>query len=79
MKYKNKKQYLYKVKDKTELKTIIKNSSDNSDLNYLDVSNITNMSWLFSNNFNGDISQWDTSNVIHMDSMFTNSSLWYRE
>ena len=37
----------YKVKDKEELKEIIKNAKPNEDLNYLDVSGITDMSKLF--------------------------------
>ncbi len=47
----------YKVKDNHELINIIRNSPDDADLNYLDVSNITDMNRLFwRSEFNGDIS-----------------------
>ena len=65
----------YLVKNKEELQEIIKTNS--KPLNSLDVSNITDMSFLFSNISNVtyfDIDSWDTSNVISMDSMFRNCS-----
>ena len=40
-----------------------------------DVSNITNMQWMFANcyYFNQDISRWDISNVYNMENMFFNA------
>ena len=42
------------------------------DLNYIDTSEITNMSELFRDdiNFNGKVDKWDTSSVTDMNSMF---------
>ena len=45
------------IVNKEELKKIIKKSDVNEDLTYLDVSNVTNMSYLFKDSeFNGDLS-----------------------
>lgn len=67
----------YQVKDKEELQQIISHVVYKIDpcanLNWLDVSNITNMSGMFSNMpFNGDISDWDVSQVKDMSDMFDN-------
>ena len=68
--------YKYFPKTKKELKSIIdkriKEEGDEADLNDIDVSKITDMSYLFSGyrKFNGDIIKWDVSNVTDMQGMF---------
>ena len=69
--------YKYFPETKEELQDIIKQRIEQEgpevNLNDINVSNITNMSYLFFNsNFNGDISQWDVSNVTDMKFMFYN-------
>ena len=63
-----------KPKDEKILREIIEFYSyfyPNYSLNWLDVSEITDMNHLFENTkYNGDISKWDVSNVIFMNSMF---------
>lgn len=73
---------VYKPKDKDELKEILVksciyyycsfNSKRRSNLNWLDVSGITDMSCLFYGLDPGyiDISKWDVSNVVNMEEMF---------
>ena len=62
------------VNSKNELCDIIKEQCEkdpNGSLNHLDVSRITDMSYLFTNtNYNGDISEWNVSNVTDMHGMF---------
>ncbi len=64
-----------KPKDTDELKQIIKDTiekeGDDCDLCFIDVSEITDMSFLFyRSDFNGDISEWNVSNVTNMEHMF---------
>ena len=84
----NKPKTKYAPKDKQELIDIIiadiEANDPNCSLNTIDVSNITDMSYLFRGGdkdkyygghpilakFNGDISLWDVSNVTNMQGMF---------
>jgi surface protein len=68
-----------KPKDKEELIEIIKKECKEKgwecDLNFIDTSLITDMSYLLNKetkleNFNGNISEWDVSNVWNMREMF---------
>jgi len=62
------------IKTKEELIKIIKNADLNENLNYLDISNVTDLSIVFSgSSFNGDISKWNTSNITDMSYMFYDS------
>ena len=73
------KSYNYHPKTKNELKQlvyklIIERVYD-ADLNDIDTSEITDMSYMFNGSyFNGDISEWDVSNVKYMSYMLSNSS-----
>ena len=71
----DKQQYNFFPTTKEELKELvgklIKERGNDADLNDIDTSQITDMSFLFENSkFNGDISKWDVSNVKNMDQMF---------
>jgi len=63
-----------KITSKEQLRSIIEESPVDADLNYLDVSEVTNFYKLFSNTeFNGDISQWDVSKANITSRMFYRS------
>ena len=84
--------YKYKPKTKEELVKIVKkeiyevqgskdNPNWNADLNCIDTSLITDMSYLFStkyglNKFNGNISNWNVSNVTNMSWFNQDISKW---
>ena len=65
---------------KEELKNAVQNFNNKSiikkygDISNWDVSNITDMSWMFYiSEFDRDISNWDVSNVVDMSCMFAHS------
>lgn len=67
-----------KPKNKASLEKLIEKSikleGDQCDLNYIDTSLITDMSYLFEHSyFNGDISVWNVYHVKEMSGMFYKS------
>ena len=74
----SKPKYTYRPKTKKELRDLIEElieeRGNKADLNDVDVSQITDMSYLFyESKFNGDISNWDVRNVKKMSDMFCRS------
>ena len=70
--------YNYHPKTNAELQKLVEKlveeRGNESDLNDIDTSQITDMSWIFDySTFNGDISGWDVSNVKTMEGMFAKS------
>jgi surface protein len=66
---------IIKAENKEQLIKLIKEEIERNgyqcDLNYIDVSQVTDMSSLFSESkFNGDISKWDVSSVTNMKNLF---------
>lgn len=75
-----KSEYKYFPSNKNQLMALIedrlKKYGNNVDLNDIDTSEITDMSFVFTygrKSFNGDISSWDVSNVTNMKWMFVDS------
>ena len=60
--------------DKEDLYELVRDCPTNADLNFLDVSEIIDMSGMFrQTDFNGQIENWDVSNVENMEFMFCDS------
>ena len=67
------------VQDRNQLEELvyatIREKGYECNLNFIDVSNVTDMGGLFRDSqFNGDISEWDVSNVVNMSHMFEKST-----
>jgi len=75
----NKPSAIIRPKTRDKLRSIIKKelkkNGHECDLNHIDVSLVTDISYLFHNSpFDGDISKWDVSRAETMDYMFFSSS-----
>ena len=54
------------------VKSEIERLGNNADLNLIDVSQVTDMSYLFKKSeFNGDISKWNVSSVTNMNTLIS--------
>ena len=65
----------------TNMNDIFYNKTFNQDISSWDVSNVTNMSFMFSytENFNQDISNWDVSNVTNMYGVFNRARAFNKD
>ena len=68
------------AKDKEHLRDLIdqeiKRNGPNCDLNYIDVSNVTDMTCIFAySRFNQDISGWNIINVKYIFGMFNSMTI----
>ena len=60
----------------TDMSNLFATSSFDGDINYWDIDNVDDMSYMFKNaeSFNGSVGSWNTSNVTDMREMFKNAS-----
>ena len=58
-----------------DMSTLFERNTNNYDISEWDVSNVTDMSYMFykCKNFNSDLSKWDVSNVTDMHFLFNDS------
>ena len=56
-------------------------SEFNGDISKWEISNVTNMEWMFSGakKFNGDISNWDISKVTDMTRLFNGATIFNQD
>jgi hypothetical protein len=74
LKQSSREHFMCQPQTKDDLHQLILKSAIDADLNNIDTSSITDMSFLFKDlEFNGSISQWDVSNVTTMEGMFAGS------